>query len=343
MATTTGLAPGPLGSLQQFRKGSDIRYRLQQSAISILLIFIVIQVASIIFAEVDPNRFAYMTTGNLLTAFQTIPETGVAAIGVGLLMIAGEFDLSIGANYLFSSIMMAQIYMDYHISVWLCALIGLVIGTGIGVLNGVITLQFRIPSFITTLGTAGIWTAAMLVVHGASSQYFAVPSAFNVLTNGTFARVMGAQFVWFIGLSIAAWLLLQRHAIGNHIFASGGNIQAARSSGVPVARTKLLCFAIAGGMAALAGILAAANIGNIAPDTNPQLALNAIAACVIGGVNLTGGRGTVLGIFLGSILLYWIQDVLLLLGVSGFYLYGFIGALVIVSAVLHRVLETRHT
>jgi ribose/xylose/arabinose/galactoside ABC-type transport system permease subunit len=341
MAATTSIG-GSTGRLQQFR-GSDLRYRLQQSAISIFIIFVVIQVASIVFAEVDPNRFAYLTTGNLLTAFQTIPETGVPAIGVGLLMIAGEFDLSVGANYLFSSIMMAQIYTNYHISVWLCAIIGLAIGTGIGVLNGAITLQFRIPSFITTLGTAGIWTAAMLVIHGASSQYFPVPNAFNVLTNGTFAAVMGAGFVWFVAISIGAWLLLQRHAIGNHIFAAGGAIDAARSSGVPVARTKMICFALTGGLAAMGGILAAANIGNVAPDTNPQLALNAIAACVIGGVNLTGGRGTILGIFLGSILLYWIQDVLLLLGVSGFYLYGFIGALIIVSAIVHRLIEARHT
>jgi ribose/xylose/arabinose/galactoside ABC-type transport system permease subunit len=341
VAATTDIA-ARVGRLQQLRQDTGLRYRLQQSAISVLLIFVVIQVASVVFAEVDPNRFAYMTTGNLLTAFQTIPFTGVAAIGVGLLMIAGEFDLSIGANYLFSSIVMAQIFMNDHINVWLCLLIGLAVGTGIGLLNGLITLQFHIPSFITTLGTAGIWTAAMLVIHGASSQYFAPPHAFGVLFNGTFASVMGAGFVWFVLLSIGGWLLLQRHSIGNHLFAAGGGLEAARWSGVPVVRTKLIAFSLAGGLAALAGILAAVNVSDIAPDVNPQLPLQAIAACVIGGLNLTGGRGTVLGIFLGSILLYWIQDVLLLLGVSGFWLFGFIGALVIVSAVMHQALQARH-
>ncbi|MGH9107776.1 MAG: ABC transporter permease [Acidimicrobiales bacterium] len=340
----TPIAPlGLAGRLGVLGRKPGFQYRLQQSAIDILMIFVVLQVASVVFAEVDPNRFAFASSANLLVAFQTIPLLGVVAIGVGILMVAGEFDLSVGANYLFSSLMMAQIYEDYHISIWLCALIGLAIGTGIGFANGLITLKLRIPSFITTLGTMGIWEAAALLFHGASSETFDdVPKAFLTLTNGSFG-VMAAEMIWFIGIAIAAWALLQRHSAGNHIFASGGSPGAAVSSGVNVFRAKMLAFCLAGGLAALAGILAAANVGDVSPDINSQVPLEAIAACVIGGASLTGGRGTVLGMFLGAVLLYWIQDVLLLLSAPGFYLTAFVGALVIAAAVMYQVLQARRT
>ncbi len=346
MAQTLAPAPGgPLGfgaRMGSMRRSPGFQYRLQQSAVDILAIFLILQVASIIFSLADPGTFAFTSTANLLVAFQTIPLLGVVAVGVGILMIAGEFDLSVGANYLFSSLMMAQIYQDYHIDIWLCAVIGLAIGTGIGFLNGLITLRLHIPSFITTLGTMGIWEAAALFFHGASSQVFTPPNSFMVLTNGSFGWMAG-EMVWFVGICIAAWALLQRHALGNHIFAAGGGPQAAISSGVDVFRAKMIAFSLAGGLAALAGILAAANVGDVSPEVNSTIPLEAIAACVIGGAALTGGRGTVLGIFLGAILLYWIQDVLLLLSAPGFYLTAFVGALVIAAAVMYQYLQARRT
>jgi simple sugar transport system permease protein len=344
MAQTLAPAPGnPLGYGARFgifRRSSGFQYRLQQSGIDIFVIFIILQAASIVFAEVDPGRFAYLSSANLLVAFQTVPLLGIVAVGVGILMVAGEFDLSVGANYLFASLMMAQIYQEYHISVWLCAVIALVIGTAVGFLNGLVTLKLRIPSFITTLGTMGIWEAAALFFHGASSQVFTPPNSFLVVMNGSIGW-MSAEMWWFIAICIAAWALLQRHAYGNHIFASGGGPSAAVSSGVNVFRAKMLAFCIAGGLAALAGILAAANVGDVSPEINSQIPLEAIAACVIGGAALTGGRGTILGVFIGSILLYWIQDVLLLLGAPGFYLTAFVGGLVIAAAVMYQFLQAR--
>ena len=106
-------------------------------------------------------------------------------------------------------------------------------------------------------------------------------------------------------------------------------------------RTKLLAFALAGACAALGGILAASYIGNIAPTTGEALSLEAIAACVIGGLALTGGRGTILGIFLGSALIYWIRDVLLLLGAPGFYITAPIGILIIAAAAIYEILRAR--
>jgi simple sugar transport system permease protein len=133
----------------QRTKAAGRRYRRQQSAFDILIIFLIVQVISVIYGLISPNVFAYNSFANIQTALYTIPiEVGIPALGVGVLMIAGEFDLSVGVNFIFSSIVMAQLAAN-GLNVWVAALIGLVIGTGIGLLNGVITLRLKIPSFIT--------------------------------------------------------------------------------------------------------------------------------------------------------------------------------------------------
>jgi ribose/xylose/arabinose/galactoside ABC-type transport system permease subunit len=326
----------------QRAKAAGRRYRRQQSAFDILIIFLIVQVISVIYGLISPNVFAYNSFANIQTALYTIPiEVGIPALGVGVLMIAGEFDLSVGVNFIFSSIVMAQLAAS-GLNVWVAALIGVVIGTGIGLLNGVITLRLKIPSFITTLGTSFIWTALTFLVHGESSQPFTPTPGFAAITAGAIG-VIPATFLWWVVLAIVFWGLLERNRIGNHIYAVGGNKQAATATGVRVERTKLLAFGLAGAMAAVGGILAASYVGNIAPSSGQELALEAIAACVIGGLALNGGRGTILGIVLGSALIYWIRDVLLLLAAPGIYITGPIGILIIAAAATYEILRARRT
>jgi simple sugar transport system permease protein len=326
---------------EQRAKAAGRRYRRQQSALDILIIFLIVQVISVIYGFISPDTFAYNSSGNILTALQAIPQLGIPALGVGILMIAGEFDLSVGANFIFSSILMAQLNQN-GLNVWLAALIGLAVGTGIGLLNGLITLRLKIPSFITTLGTMLMWEAATYFVHGTSSQTFTPSPGFAALTAGTLG-IFPAAFLWFVVLAIAFWALLQRHWLGNHIFAVGGNKQAATATGVRVDRTKLIAFGLAGACAALGGILTASQIGNIAPSTGDLLPLNAIAACVIGGLALNGGRGTILGIVLGAALIYWITDFLLLVGAPGIYITAPVGILIIAAAAIYEILRARRS
>jgi ribose/xylose/arabinose/galactoside ABC-type transport system permease subunit len=333
------LAP-PGGARRWLGADPGRRYRLQQSGVDILALFVILQVGSIIYAVARPSSFAFMTRPNLLISFQTIPLTGIVALGVGLLMIAGEFDLSVGANFIFSSVVMAQLNSNDGVPIWLAALIGLGCGLGIGLLNGVITLYLKIPSFIATLGTMGFWEAAVLFVHGAAEQTFTPTGVFNALTNGTWG-VLPAAMIWFVLLAVAGWALLQRNKIGNHIFAVGGDKMAAVATGVQINRTKLVAFGLTGLLAALAGILAASQVGDISPSSEATLLLTAIAACVIGGALLAGGKGTILGIFLGSCLIYWIQDVLLLAGAPGYYLTAFVGVLIVAAAVIYQNLQAR--
>src|SRR5260370_39071388 len=215
------------------------RYRRQQSAFDILILFLVVIGASVVYGFISPDTFAFNSFANIQNALYTIPiEVGIPALGVGVLMIAGEFDLSVGINYVFSSIVTAQLATN-GMNVWLGALIGLLIGTGIGLLNGLITRQLRSPSFITTLGTSFFWLAATFFVHVASSQSFFPDQTFSSLTAGS-VGVIPATFLWWVALAIVFWGLLQRRWIGNHIYAIGATKQAAVATGVRGNMTNLM-------------------------------------------------------------------------------------------------------
>lgn len=313
--------------------------RARQSGLDILAVFLAVQLVCVVAGALAPSRFDYLSSANATVMLQAIPELGIASLGVGLLMVAGEFDLSVGANYTFSAIVMASLVGD-GMSVWLAAAIAVAIGLSIGLLNAAVTFLLRIPSFITTLGTSLLWGGVALVYHGANFVSFNPTGAFASITSGSIGFVQ-AEFIWFIVLGVLAGLLLHRHRIGNHLYAAGGNVGAAVAIGINARRVKAIAFALAGVGAAISGILATSRVNSIVPGSASDLPLQAIAACVIGGLALNGGRGTVLGICVGSALLYTIQDVLLLLQAPGYYLDGFVGLLIIAAAGLNQLSRGR--
>ena len=198
----------------------------------------------------------------------------------------------------------------------------------IGLSNGYITLRFGLPSFIVTLGGLLFWRGAVLLYNGAVQVRFDPEPAFSSLFSGTLFGI-NAAFIWIVLFVIGFHFLLHRHRFGNHVFATGGNPGAATAIGINTNRVKLIAFGIAGGMAAVAGILATARVGSVQP------------ACVIGGLSLRGGRGSIIGVFLGVLLIHTMTDVLLLLRAPGFYLDMFIATLIVVAAIFNHLIERR--
>ena len=332
--------PPPQGrALTPAERSRSRSYRLRQSALDVLILFLAVQIGSIVYGLVDPEEFAYTSSANVSIALQVIPLVGIPALGVGVLMIAGEFDLSVGGIYVFSGMAMAKL-AEGGLDPFAAALLCVAVGGAIGSLNGLITVGLRVPSFITTLGTAGVWTSAALLINSSSISFVPESSFFAHLTSGDIG-VVPAEVLWFAGAAVVFWLFLQRLTVGNHLFAVGGNRAAAVANGIRVSRVKVLAFTISGMCASLAAVLAASRTGVVSPDAGVTLPLQAIAACVVGGLLLTGGRGTVLGVVLGAALIYWIQDVLLLVGAPGYYLDGFVGALVVAAAAVYSVMRTR--
>ena len=236
----------------------------------IAVLFIVVQLIVII-AAVSMPSFRYLSEANIAVVLKSIAPIGIMAIGVGILMIAGEFDLSVGSLYSFCAIVTATLTAQWGGDIggeavawapFAAAAIGLLIGTAAGVLNGWITLKFNIPSFITTLGAMLIWKGATLLYHGANALRFKPSEPFASTFGGSLSMVH-ASMIWFLALALVFYFVLHHHRIGNHFYAVGGNRNAAVAIGINPVRTKLIAFGIAGFTAALAGIVAGTRVSSI--------------------------------------------------------------------------------
>jgi ribose/xylose/arabinose/galactoside ABC-type transport system permease subunit len=302
---------------------------------NIVIVFIVVQLVCIVMGVLFPYSFPYVSAKNIQLALRAIPPLAILSIGVGLLMVSGEFDLSVGSNYALSAYVMAMAF-NAGLPAPLALLAGLGVGAAIGLINAAITLRAAIPSFIATLGGMMVWRGVLLFISSKQTESYRPGDFMDAFMAGG-AGPFQAQFVWALAVAIAAWLVLDRHRLGNHMFAAGGNRDSATAIGVNVAAVKTKAFVITGVLAAFAGIISTARVHSVSPELGKGLELQAIAACVVGGVSLRGGVGSVLGIFLGAAFLFTITDVLLLLRAKGEYIDLFVGLLIIAAVIFNRM------
>ena len=243
-------------------------------------------------------------------------------IGVALLMIAGEFDLSVGSLVAIGAYLFA-----YGTTEWNMPVLAVVLAIGVpamlGVLNGVIFNVSGIPSFIVTLGTLYIYRGAVWVLSGGKLiQTLERPLVYNIF-NGRLEIVNtllpGANFrtslLWLLGMTLLFQYILVRTRFGNHVFAVGGNPMGALAQGVNVRRVKLLCFTISGALAGLTGVLLFSQFRSVRVATGAGMELNAIAAAVVGGTLLTGGSGSIWGALIGALLISTLRTGVILMDI----------------------------
>ena len=302
---------------------------------SIAIVFVLTQVACIGFGIFMPHSFPYLAKANIELLLKSIPALAILAIAVNLLMISGEFDLSVGSVFTFSALIMALAF-NQGVPPGLAAVLALGVGAMIGWSNGVLTTKAKIPSFIATLGAMWFWRGTILSVSNSQTVSFRPGSAFEAFFVGSIGS-MQAQFIWLIVIAVIGHFLLERHRLGNHFFAVGGNRESAVAVGVNPDRVKIIAFVFVGLAAAFTGILSTTRVHSISPIQGKGLELMAIAACVIGGSRLMGGEGTVLGAVLGACLLATIQDILQLVQAPGELLDMFVGILIVVAVILNRL------
>lgn len=300
-----------------------------------VLIALVVVVA--VFTGLNRLFLTLDTFGDILTQ---AAELGMAAVGVTFLMIAGEFDLSVGSNFAFAGVLLALLVTRYEISGLLAVPAALLAAGVIGLLNGVITLSTRIPSFITTLGTMMLWRGLALAVTGGWPISILTASVLlDVLGGKAIYGTLRISAVWSLLVTAIFWVLLSKTAYGNWVFATGGRREAARALGVPVNRVKLMNFTLAGVLAGAAGFMQFGRMGSMSPVWGEGLALEAIAAAVIGGTSLMGGTGTILGTILGAITMASIRVGLVMVGAPAYWYTAFLGAVIVVAVILNVKLE----
>lgn len=296
--------------------------------------------AVFVFFSIWTNNFLTLSAiGSTLTQ---AAELGVVAMAVTLLMIAGEFDLSVGSVLGITSVIVPFLMVNNDVSAPMAVACAFLAALSIGLINGLIVVIVRIPSFIVTLGGLLFWRGLLFVV----TQGFPVrvplgSPVFNVFSY-RFDSGFNVSTVWFAAVFIVLGLALVKSPFGNWIYASGGNDRAARSMGVPVDRVKVVLFALTALAAGLAGLIQVGRFNSVDAQRGTGLELDAIAAVVIGGTKLTGGSGTVFGTVLGCLMVGMIRNGLALAGVASYWYEAIIGLLIVGATIVnHFIAGTR--
>ena len=290
--------------------------------------------------------FQWQTDGVFLSARNVqgilgiLPEMAMVAMGVTLLMICGEFDLSVGSVFALTPMIMAILIEDgMPFSVALTA--GLAAAAMIGFANGFLTIKFNIPSFITTLGMLFVARSITIVISGGFPPF--LPA--DALPKSLFTHFVGPgdlfrmSFFWFLGIAVIMSFLLGRTNFGNWVRATGGFLPAAQSMGIPTTRVKIACFMICSMLAGFAGTIQVMRLGAPLPSIGEGLELQAVAAAVIGGTALTGGIGSILGGIIGATLIRAIDNGLVLSQVDANWFKMAIGGLTIFAVVVNAWLR----
>lgn len=309
------------------------------------------------FSLLSPDTFlSHNSLSSILTS-QAVP--GIAAIGITLLMIGGQFDLSVGSIMGVASLVFLYSVVQ-GMDVLLAAFLALGAGALLGLVNGLLLEWTGIPSFIVTLGTMLIYRGICLsAISGGSIIRYAdhadqdplipVPGTswnldFFWLLNGQVEGLEGnyrLSILWWLLLVVLFGVLLNHTRFGNALYAVGGNPQAARAQGVAVNRVRRWAFVLSGLLASLGGIIQVARLKSVDPLRGEGLELEVIAAAVIGGTLLSGGYGSVLGAAVGVALTGMLRTGLVLLGVPANAFRGALGALMIAAVVINTLARRR--
>ena len=272
----------------------------------------------------------FLSTNNLLNILFQISTLGVVAAGQTMLLVSGGLDLSVGANLSVAGLAAALTILATG-STSLGVLAGLVAGTLIGCANGLLVASNRANPFIITLGTMTFLQGVAVVISGGSPVNGA-GALFDLFGLGSTFGIPNPAYVFAAALA-ATWFVLSRVMLGRYAYAIGGNEEATRLSGVPVARVKVGLYALNGLIVGIAAVLLTGILDSALPNMGIGYELRAIAAVVIGGTPLSGGRGSVLGTLGGVLLLGLVSNSMNLLGVGANYQSAVLG-LIITAAVL---------
>ena len=271
----------------------------------------------------------FLSVANFTNVARQISINGILAVGVTFVLLTAGVDLSLGSVVALSGVACATFAHPGDHSVFVPIAVGLLTGAACGLVNGVLVTRGGVAPFIVTLGMMTIARGLALIVSGGRP----VADMSNELTAlaGDFLGVP-IPVLCFAGVAFAAWFFLRNIRLGRHIYAVGGNENAARAAGVPVEKVKLFAYGLCGLLTGLAGVVLAARITTGQPNAGQAYELDAIAAVVIGGTSLAGGVGTITGTLLGVLLIGVINNGLDLMGVSSYY-QAVIKGVIIVGAV----------
>ena len=278
----------------------------------------------------------FFTVTNLLNILLMVAVTAILAIGQTYIIILAEIDLSVGAVLGLSAAITAGFLTHGNLLEGL--LIGLLVGLVAGLINGLLVTVGKLPSFIATLGTMTAFSGLTLV-YTQGNPISISSKSFEFIGQGFIAGVPFPVWLMII-LYILFWILLHRSHFGRYVFATGGNEEASRLSGINVKQVKLWSFVMAGILSAIAGFIITSRLNSAEPTSGSGLELDAIAAVILGGTSLTGGKGGLIGTVIGAIILGVLDNGMNLLNVSAFYQGVAKGVIILLAVLLDRNMKS---
>jgi simple sugar transport system permease protein len=299
---------------------------LQQREASIILVAI----GLVLYFRASSDVF--LTESNIVTISQYVAATAIIAAGMVLLLVSGEIDLSVGFVYTLAPFLMHYAVDFWHIQPLPAIAIALLIAAGIGVVNGVVTVLLKVPSFVTTLGMALVLSGITLTTsHAYPAQ---IPEEAQGRLQSIFGAYKWSEIVWAVVIVVIFQIVLSRTRWGLHTVSVGGNPLGAAEAGIKVARIKIGNFMMCSVLGAFAGILEAFRVDSIDPSAGGyRIMFDAVAAAVIGGTALACGSGTVVGAFLGMVVLGLLRDGFNLIGVSAFTFDLILGVAILLAMI----------
>ena len=283
-------------------------------------------------AFLSPN---FLSVSNSFDVMRQVSINAVIAFGMTLTILLGGIDLSVGSILAVSSVLAAMTMKGGH-GAGLAAGIALLAGAAMGSLNGVVIAKGKVAPFIATLGTMTLLRGAALVLSNGSPISGFPSQLFAMLGGGYVARLIPVPVVLMLAMFAVFWFVLRRTVFGRHVYATGGNAEAAKLSGVNTDRVQILVYTVSGAMAALAGVILTSRLDSAQPTAGAGYELDAITAVVLGGTSLAGGRGWVFGTLVGALLIGVLNNGLNLMGVSAFYQQVVKGSVILLAVLLDR-------
>ena len=308
--------------------------------ISKFTVYIVLVVVFIFFSIVLRDK-GFMSSSNLLNVLRQTAMVSVMAVGGVFVLGAGQIDLTVGSNAAMSA-MLASLTLQATNSIILALIVGIAFGIGVGAVNGLLVTRLKLPAFLATLGM-------MQVVRGAAmwiTNTAAVP-----ITNMRFNKIFGTGYIgpvsvliiWTIVFYVVAFIVFNKTPFGRYTLATGGNEQAAGYSGIKVNKIKMLIFMISGALSAFAGIMYAGRMQSGRYSFGDGDEMSVIAAVVLGGAAMSGGTGSIIGAFAGSLLMGIISNALVLAGLSSAQQKLINGAIIIFAVALSNIVQKKKT
>lgn len=298
-----------------------------RSNIGIICVLLIIGV----FLSLLSDKF--LTSGNLISVMRQISINVYIALGMTLVIILGGIDLSVGAIVALTGTVTVGLIVNTGLPIVAAIAIGLLIGVVCGFISGTMVAEFKLPAFIVTMAMMNIARGAANVYSGGRSTRI-TDEFFSSIGSGYLFGVIPLPVIYMVVLIILITVVLNKTKFGTYIYAIGGNRESARLSGVPIKKVEIAVFTIIGLLSAFAGLVLASRMYSGQPSVGAGYELDAIAACVLGGVSMSGGKGRISGTVFGAMVIGFISNGLNLMNVNSFWQLVVKGIIILIAVVI---------